>query len=287
MAGLKRGPDAGGDMRAASPDVTPVTAVTFGDTRDMSPDVTPVTAVTNGDTFPLREVSPVTAAGDTPVDLDERFYGRLMVTGRIGEGPGKWGRWRCLCECGGEIEADGRALIRGLVKSCGCVADETLRRSFRRAKPVKRTVKPWTEAELIQAQAWRDCGHEYPEIGARLGRSGQSVRLKLYDAEKNDDRITPAADAPRAKAWRADVGPRDAVLVKLLRAAGGFTALSTRMLARSHAALCLPRVGAGGVARPEGWKDGVTQDAAHLAALRAWWKARDAAEAEARRGERD
>lgn len=144
-----------------------------------------------------------------------------------------------------------------------------------------RPYRTWSEAELAQIAAWR-AGPEplsYVEIGRRLGgRSGQAVRLKLYEQESAVRRLASRGKGFRRAAPERDGPPiapaRDARLVKLCRAGGGFTALSTQVLGR-QTLLCLPRIGAGGVPRPAGWKDGVTRDAAHMAALKAVWKRQD------------
>ena len=46
-------------------------------------------------------------------------YGRLVVTGPA-PSRGNGARWRCLCECGRTVDAQGTALRASLVKSCGC-----------------------------------------------------------------------------------------------------------------------------------------------------------------------
>jgi hypothetical protein len=66
-------------------------------------------------------------------------------------------------------------------------------------------------------------------------------------------------------------------------ATAGFSAFSSQRL-RGHVwALCRPVIGAGGLARPLGWRDGKPAeqrsdaDARHLADLTRWWKERDRA----------
>lgn len=54
-----------------------------------------------------------------PQDRVGLRYGRLVVTGSIyvrGLGTG----WKCLCDCGKEIYADGSNLNSGNTQSCGC-----------------------------------------------------------------------------------------------------------------------------------------------------------------------
>lgn len=48
-------------------------------------------------------------------------YGRLVVVETTGKNRWGWDLWRCHCECGKEKIIEGRSLIRGLTKSCGCL----------------------------------------------------------------------------------------------------------------------------------------------------------------------
>jgi len=161
-----------------------------------------------------------------------------------------------------------------------------------------REPRPWTHDELAQAVAWRGLPSPptYAEIGRRLGgRSEQSVRLKLYDermkAKRGGNR---PLGFPRAERLR--FGPdrrtnRDGALVAACRRDGGFSAFSSQRLRGSVFALCRPVVGAGGLARPPGWRDGKPEalrseaDEAHLRELARWWKQRDRAARESRGAE--
>ena len=56
-----------------------------------------------------------------PKDLTGVRFGRLLVTGRSGSN-GKTTRWKCLCDCGNEVEINRSSLIGKYgVKSCGCL----------------------------------------------------------------------------------------------------------------------------------------------------------------------
>ena len=54
------------------------------------------------------------------IDLTGQQFGYLTPFSYI-----KGGKWRCKCQCGNEIEVDGRNLRSGHTKSCGCLKKET------------------------------------------------------------------------------------------------------------------------------------------------------------------
>ena len=54
------------------------------------------------------------------IDLIGEQFGRLVVVRRV-----KNGRWLCKCECGGENTVRTKHLIRGKIRSCGCLKAET------------------------------------------------------------------------------------------------------------------------------------------------------------------
>ena len=56
-------------------------------------------------------------------------FGYLVVTECIGKGTRSDYRWKCHCDCGNDTVVDTSLLKRGRVKSCGCLARETVVRS--------------------------------------------------------------------------------------------------------------------------------------------------------------
>ena len=54
------------------------------------------------------------------VDLSGQRFGRLIAVEYIGNS-----KWRCLCDCGNEVEVFSSNLTKGRTKSCGCLARET------------------------------------------------------------------------------------------------------------------------------------------------------------------
>ncbi|WP_203651532.1 alcohol dehydrogenase [Secundilactobacillus yichangensis] len=58
------------------------------------------------------------------IDLTDQRFGRLTVTGFAGSGKNGNALWRCRCDCGKEVIADGYLLRKGNTKSCGCLRRE-------------------------------------------------------------------------------------------------------------------------------------------------------------------
>lgn len=60
------------------------------------------------------------------IDLTGQRFGRLVVVGRA-DPPRDWrqkARWRCICDCGREVEVFGYNLSNGNTTSCGCLRVE-------------------------------------------------------------------------------------------------------------------------------------------------------------------
>lgn len=54
-------------------------------------------------------------------DLLEKRFGRLVVKERLVGNKDKIGKWRCICDCGGETITTSDKLLSGHTQSCGCV----------------------------------------------------------------------------------------------------------------------------------------------------------------------
>lgn len=59
------------------------------------------------------------------VDLTGQRFGRLIVVKQAGRSNCGKIQWRCVCDCGGEIVANGADIKRGRTQSCGCLYRET------------------------------------------------------------------------------------------------------------------------------------------------------------------
>jgi len=54
------------------------------------------------------------------IDIIGQQFGRLTVVRRVSVG-----RWLCKCQCGGENTVRSKHLVRGKIRSCGCLKAET------------------------------------------------------------------------------------------------------------------------------------------------------------------
>ena len=61
------------------------------------------------------------------VDMVGERFGRLVVLCRAGSDGSGRARWRCRCDCGGEIVTLRQTLREGDAKSCGCLRRENAR----------------------------------------------------------------------------------------------------------------------------------------------------------------
>ena len=64
------------------------------------------------------------------MDLTGRRFGRLVVVKATDKRSGRAIVWRCLCDCGKNVEVRSTILRSGRVKSCGCIKKEADRERF-------------------------------------------------------------------------------------------------------------------------------------------------------------
>ena len=72
------------------------------------------------------------------IDETGNQHGRLTVLGLSGNRKRMKPTWLCQCACGKQLEAVGRDLRSGAVKSCGCLRSFTMtqyRKSLRKLYP--------------------------------------------------------------------------------------------------------------------------------------------------------
>ena len=60
--------------------------------------------------------------GQPRLELTGQRFGRLIVTGPQGVDHRHHSLWQCRCECGEETIVLGAELMRGRVRSCGCLS---------------------------------------------------------------------------------------------------------------------------------------------------------------------
>lgn len=59
------------------------------------------------------------------LDLKGKRFGKLTAIYRIEDGEKGYAKWKCRCDCGGEIIASTKHLKRGTVTNCGCEPKKT------------------------------------------------------------------------------------------------------------------------------------------------------------------
>lgn len=62
-----------------------------------------------------------------PLKLDSMVFGRLTVKKRAGSNDAGRSMWRCSCSCRRSITVQGKDLVSGNTKSCGCLNREATR----------------------------------------------------------------------------------------------------------------------------------------------------------------
>ena len=58
------------------------------------------------------------------IDITGKEFGRLVVLERV-PGKARYVMWKCLCKCGNYTTARGSHIRYGLIRSCGCLAQES------------------------------------------------------------------------------------------------------------------------------------------------------------------
>ena len=67
-------------------------------------------------------------------DVSGERFGRLVAVKRVGTTKHKGAVWRCVCDCGNEVDAPLINLRVGFKRSCGCLAAENHKRNADRSR---------------------------------------------------------------------------------------------------------------------------------------------------------
>lgn len=59
--------------------------------------------------------------------LEGQRFGHLTVLKKLDERENRYVVWLCRCDCGNEIKVNTRHLMRGTVKDCGCIPENSAR----------------------------------------------------------------------------------------------------------------------------------------------------------------
>lgn len=144
--------------------------------------------------------------------IGQRF-GKLTVISKAEETQDRYALWNCRCDCGGEIQANTKRLVRGTIWNCGCVpktnakngtiAEDLTGRRFGMLQVVKRVQNQhdrtsWlcrcdcgnlkiVQSNALKAGRVKSCGclHRHTDdlTGQRFGRL-----VALYPIEKRDSK---------------------------------------------------------------------------------------------------
>ena len=60
--------------------------------------------------------------------LEGQRFGHLTVLKKLDERENRYVVWLCRCDCGNEIKVNTRHLMRGTVKDCGCIPENSAKR---------------------------------------------------------------------------------------------------------------------------------------------------------------
>lgn len=132
-------------------------------------------------------------SGTRAVDRRGVRYGRLTAVEPLSGRHGGAVVWRCMCDCGNEIDVRGTYLTNGSVRSCGCLRREELsdraadRRGIRYGKLT--AIEP-VEERRGGGVVWRcvcDCGNEVTVRGNNLTTG--SVKSCGRCREKETERV--------------------------------------------------------------------------------------------------
>lgn len=122
-------------------------------------------------------------------------FGRLTVTGDLGIRLAKSGKYRkhyysCVCDCGTTVETQRGQLLRGIVRSCGCLfKEQLLARNTTHGRSSTKLFKVW---QGVISRCEIQTASNYPNYGGR-GISVCPRWRKSFEAFLTDmgDRPTP------------------------------------------------------------------------------------------------
>lgn len=114
------------------------------------------------------------------VDISGKKFGRLTVLNREGSDNNKNAMWKCICECGTEVNVIGSNLRRGRTISCGCFIKEvTKARSTKHGHSKNRVLTP--EYRSWKGMINRCTNHHFKHFNHYGGRG-----ISVYPAWVND-----------------------------------------------------------------------------------------------------
>ena len=132
-----------------------------------------------------------------PEDIVGKRFGKLTVAeylGRVRKGRQTVPIYKCICDCGNEVEADRWILLKGDKKSCGCAhRDEGLARKedftgqrFGRWTVIGPASTRYSKSGKTRSIMWKcrcECG-TVKDVGARALKTGMSTSCGCLQKER-------------------------------------------------------------------------------------------------------
>lgn len=115
------------------------------------------------------------------IDLTGRKFGRLTVIKRA-ENKGQYACWLCKCECGNEKEILSTHLLKGVIRSCGCLAKEMLIK--RNTKHNASNTRLWNIYNGMKSRCYNKNEPAYKYYGSRgikICKQWLDKRLGMYN----------------------------------------------------------------------------------------------------------
>lgn len=105
-------------------------------------------------------------------DISGQRFGRLTAIAPTGKKAGSVIIWRCVCDCGGDCEANGSSMRRGHKNSCGCLAREVNILAGKRAGTARIThgmsrTPICSTYRTMKDRCYNPRNHKYHRYGAR------------------------------------------------------------------------------------------------------------------------
>lgn len=119
------------------------------------------------------------------VDRIGERHGRLVVVERAENKVEPSGsvraRWKCVCDCGGEITTLGHSLSRGLTQSCGCLMRE---KESKHGKARSKIYRIWT---TMKQRCTNPENPAYPSYGGRgIGICAEWLSFEAFYQDMGD-----------------------------------------------------------------------------------------------------
>ena len=110
--------------------------------------------------------------GKPPLELTGQIFGRLRAIERTRSNEYGYYMWRCICQCGKEVEVIGSSLKCGNTQSCGCLFMEVLQ--ARNTKHCGSGTPEW----IAWAQAYDRC--ENPKNKRYQNYNGRGIKMCVH-----------------------------------------------------------------------------------------------------------